>query len=146
VETLERDAGVSRTLAELPGAGAAGGSGYALAVLGAALIPGASLVADAIGLDAAMVGSALVITGEGRLDLQTAEGKAPMEVAWRAARQGILCAAVAGSVVAVPEGFAEALSLDSLASADVDPVAQPAALLRLAGALLTHRLAGVDIR
>ena len=63
-----------RTLA---GACAAWGAAYGLAALGARLLPGAALVARAVGLDEALKASDVVITGEGRLDHQTAAGKAP---------------------------------------------------------------------
>lgn len=96
---LERDAGVDPALRDAPGAGAAGGCGYGLAaVCGASLVPGAELVCDAVGLDGAIAGAALVITGEGRLDTTTETGKAPAEVARRCAAAGVPCAAVAGSV------------------------------------------------
>ena len=90
-----------------------GGHGYGLAVTGARLLPGAALVADVVGLDAAIAAADLVITGEGRLDSQTAAGKAPIEVARRSARQGVPCIAVAGSrgVVARGTPLATALSL-----------------------------------
>jgi glycerate kinase len=66
-----------------PGSGAAGGLGAALASLGAELVPGAALVLDTIGFDAA--GFDLVVTGEGRVDATTALGKAPGEVVRRSA-------------------------------------------------------------
>ncbi|MBV8194680.1 MAG: glycerate kinase, partial [Candidatus Dormibacteraeota bacterium] len=86
-------------LAELPGAGAAGGCGFGLALIGAQLRSGAALVCDLVGLDTAIAGSRLVLTGEGRLDSQTASGKAPHEVALRARRAGVPCAVIAGDVV-----------------------------------------------
>ena len=85
-------------LAAVPGAGAAGGCGFGLALLGARLTSGAALVCDLVGLDASIRGAAAVITGEGRLDQQTPEGKAPAEVAARALRCGIPCIAIAGTV------------------------------------------------
>ena len=96
---LERDAGADPGLRDVPGAGAAGGCGYGLtAVCGASLVPGAELVCDAVGLDGAIAGAALVITGEGRLDTTTETGKAPAEVARRCAAAGIPCVAVAGGI------------------------------------------------
>jgi glycerate kinase len=134
-DVLERDAGVSPALRRLPGAGAAGGAGYGLAVLGATLRPGAALVAGATGLDAALAGSDLVITGEGRLDAQTAKGKAPMEVALRAARLGVPCVAIAGQVVdALPELFVRSLALDAIARPGEDSLRLPRRLLRRAAA------------
>ena len=68
--------------ASAPGTGAAGGLGYAFQTfLPARLEPGISLVLDAIHLDAALETADIVITGEGRIDLQTAMGKAPVGVA-----------------------------------------------------------------
>jgi len=85
-------------LAELPGAGAAGGTGFGMvAFLGAKLVPGAPLVVEAAGLDARLGGADLVITGEGRVDGQTAYGKAPGEVAKRAQKAGVPVVLIAGS-------------------------------------------------
>jgi glycerate kinase len=83
--------------ADLPGAGAAGGLGAALASLGAELTPGAPLVLDLVGFDA--TGYDLVVTGEGTVDLTTARGKAPGEVARRCAAVGVRCVVVGGRVV-----------------------------------------------
>jgi glycerate kinase len=61
--------------AERPGAGAAGGVGFAaMAVLGARVRPGIELLLDLLGFDAALTGASLVITGEGSLDEQTLSG------------------------------------------------------------------------
>lgn len=135
---LERDGGLPAGLSGTPGTGAAGGCGFGLAVLGAALVPGAALVADIVGLDAALARCDLVITGEGRLDAQTAAGKAPAEVARRAGRHGVPCVAVAGSVVTVPPGFTSAVSLGDIALPGEDPLRVPARLLRRAAAALTR--------
>jgi glycerate kinase len=89
-----------------PGSGAAGGLGAALAALGAALLPGAPLVLDAIGFDAADFD--LVVTGEGRVDGTTALGKAPGEVARRSA--GTRCV-VFGGIVAADVPGAETVAL-----------------------------------
>jgi glycerate kinase len=140
-EVLERDAHVPAALRDRAGAGAAGGSGYGLAVAGAALLPGAALVADAIGLDQAISEADLVVTGEGRLDGQTAAGKAPLEVARRAARLGVACIAVAGEVRSDPVGFRRSLSLADLAGPGEDPRRVPRRLLRRAGAQIALRMA-----
>ncbi|GAB3581481.1 glycerate kinase [Calidifontibacter terrae] len=82
---------------DAPGAGAAGGVGFAaIALLGGSLQPGASLVFELVGLPAAIAGADLVITGEGALDRQTLHGKAPAAVAELAGAQGIPTVAVAG--------------------------------------------------
>jgi glycerate kinase len=95
-EIVEREMG--KEVAEIPGAGAAGGAGAGLiAFLGARLLPGAPLVVEASGFDEALAGARLVITGEGRVDAQTAYGKAPGEVARRARASGIPVLLLAGS-------------------------------------------------
>lgn len=85
--------------APLPGSGAAGGLGAALASLGAELVPGAPAVLDLLGFDPAA--HALVVTGEGRVDATTAEGKVPAEVARRCATDAVPCV-VFGGVVEKP--------------------------------------------
>jgi glycerate kinase len=95
-EVIERDLG--KRVADVPGAGAAGGTGAGLmAFLDAKLVSGAALVVEASGLDGALEGADLVITGEGRVDAQTAYGKAPGEVARRAQAAGIPTLLIAGS-------------------------------------------------
>jgi glycerate 2-kinase len=82
---------------QAPGAGAAGGVGFAaLAVLGAERRLGIELVLDLVNFDVALDGADLVIIGEGSLDTQTLAGKAPVGVAQAAARRGIPVVAVAG--------------------------------------------------
>ncbi|QFG26724.1 glycerate kinase [Actinomadura sp. WMMB 499] len=88
---------------DLPGAGAAGGTcGGLVAVLGAEPARGAELVADLVGLPAALESADLVITGEGRLDAQSAGGKVVSVVAGLARRRGVPVAALAGSVAGPP--------------------------------------------
>ncbi len=89
-----------RDLSSVPGAGAAGGVGFAaLAVLGASLRPGIDLVLDLVGLDQRLDGADLVITGEGSLDEQTLRGKAPAGVVAAARRAGVPVVAVGGRCV-----------------------------------------------
>lgn len=84
--------------AKVAGAGAAGGLGAALvAFCGARVVSGIDFVLDSIGLEEAMRGVQLVITGEGRMDSQSANGKAPVGVARRAKRHGLPVIAVVGS-------------------------------------------------
>jgi glycerate 2-kinase len=95
-EVIERDLG--KRVRDLPGAGAAGGAGAGLvAFLDAQLVPGAPLVVEAAGFDSKLKGAQLVITGEGRVDEQTAYGKAPGEVAKRARAAGVPVLLIAGS-------------------------------------------------
>jgi glycerate kinase len=96
-EVLRRDLG--ELVADVPGAGAAGGLGAGLlAFAHARLVPGAQLVLDALDFDARLAGVQLVFTAEGRLDEQTAYGKAVGAVAAAARRQGVPVVALAGSV------------------------------------------------
>ena len=98
VDVLESEIG-ERALraADVPGAGAAGGIGYAtLAVLGARFEPGVELVARLIELDRRIQGVDLVITGEGSLDSQSLAGKAPLGVSHIAKRAGVPVVAVCG--------------------------------------------------
>ena len=82
-----------------PGAGAAGGLGFAfLAYVGATLTPGIELILDAVGLEDELSGADVVVTGEGRLDFQTAMGKAPVGVAKLAKKYNAKVIAFAGSV------------------------------------------------
>jgi len=93
---IERQYG--KRVADIPGAGAAGGTGAGLmAFLDAKLVSGAALVVDASGFNEALTGAQLVITGEGRADGQTAYGKAPGEVARRAQAAGVPVVLLAGS-------------------------------------------------
>ncbi|MGH8907838.1 MAG: glycerate kinase [Egibacteraceae bacterium] len=84
---------------DLGGAGAAGGLGFGLAAFcGARIEVGAAAVASLVGLDRALDGAAVVVTGEGALDRQTATGKVPALVAARARERGCAVLAVAGRV------------------------------------------------
>ena len=91
------NATVGRAVDAVPGSGAAGGLGAALvAFCGARIQRGIETLLDIIGLEEAMEGVDLVITGEGRMDSQSAYGKAPVGVAKRAKRHGIPVVAVVG--------------------------------------------------
>ena len=69
-----------------------------MAYLGAILKPGVEIVLDAIGIDSILDGADYVITGEGRIDSQTAMGKAPAGVAKRAKNAGAAVIGIAGCV------------------------------------------------
>lgn len=97
--------------AELPGAGAAGGLGAALAALGAELVRGSALVLDAVDFDPA--GFDVVVTGEGTVDESTGTGKAPAEVAARCSAAGVRCVVFGGRVLApLPDAETVPLSGD----------------------------------
>jgi glycerate kinase len=124
-----------------PGAGAAGGTGFGLLAWGASLVPGGAAVAEAAGLPAAIAGSDLVITGEGRFDGQSTRGKVADTVRSLAAGAGVRAALVAGAIEADPAGFVAAVSLTDLVGRDA-ALADPAEALRRAGADLARRVHG----
>ena len=83
----------------MPGSGAAGGLGFALAaLLGAELVRGVDLIIDETRLAGHVAGSDVVVTGEGRLDAQTAMGKAPIGVARLAKAHGARTIAISGCI------------------------------------------------
>ena len=84
---------------DLPGAGAAGGLGFALLALGATRVLGLDVVAAAVGLDAAVAAADLVVTGEGAFDAPSLRGKVVGGVAARAAAAAVPCVVVAGRVL-----------------------------------------------
>lgn len=97
---LERYAAlVDRRLALEPGAGAGGGLGFALMVLGASRVPGIELVTAAVGLADQARRADLVITGEGSFDFSSRAGKVPAGVAAVAAEALRPCVMVAGEVL-----------------------------------------------
>jgi glycerate kinase len=87
---------------DLPGAGAAGGLGAALASLGATLVEGAPLVLDLIGFRERLRGVDLVVTGEGTVDRSTWMGKAPSAVVDVCREEGVRCAVFSGRVSEAP--------------------------------------------
>lgn len=96
-EIIKRDLGVQ--LADMSGAGAAGGLGAGLvAFLGARLESGIEIVSEAVGLDNHLRGADLVLTGEGRIDSQTLYGKAVSGVARRAKKLKIPVVAIVGEI------------------------------------------------
>ncbi|MBX8545486.1 glycerate kinase [Pseudomonas cichorii] len=90
---------VGQDLRDSPGSGAAGGMGFAAkAYLKASFRAGVEVVADLTGLEQALVGADLVITGEGRFDAQTLRGKTPFGVARVAARHQVPVIVLAGTL------------------------------------------------
>jgi glycerate kinase len=119
VDRLERRlAGLAATLPRdprgIPMSGAAGGlAGGLWAACGAELVAGAPFVLDAVGFDTRLRGASLVVTGEGRLDATTLDGKVVSEVARRARIAGIPAHAVVGEDATGPAERA-ALGLSSI--------------------------------
>ena len=144
-ELLKRDLGAD--VANVPGAGAAGGLGAGLlAFAHAQLVPGAQLVLETLDLAHILDGAALVFTAEGQLDSQTAYGKAVGAVAVAARKAGAHVVALAGSVTA--DGSAlEKLGIDAALSIVNGPMtlevsmAQTTRLLSDAAARATQLIA-----
>jgi glycerate kinase len=93
-----------RPYADLPGAGAAGGIGAALAALGAELVSGAELVLEQVRFRDAARTADLIVTGEGVADRSTFEGKAPGEVVRVCAEEGVRCILFGGRILERPQG------------------------------------------
>lgn len=83
-------------LRDRPGAGAAGGLGFGLLALGAAVTSGLGMVAGAVGFAERVAAADLVITGEGKLDAQSLRGKVVVQVAAAARESAVPCLVVAG--------------------------------------------------
>ena len=107
---------VGRSAKDRVGAGAAGGLGFALQLLGGEMRSGADVVAELLGLDAALEGADWLITGEGRTDRQTLLGKAPLVAARHAAAKAVPVTLISGSIdrEALPELIAHFTSCHSL--------------------------------
>lgn len=111
-----------RDLRAAPGAGAAGGAGFAaLAVLDATMRPGVRTVLELVGFDAVAADADLVITGEGSLDDQTLHGKAPVGVAAACRRLGVPVVAVCGRTTLSPAALQEAGFGRTWALTDLEP-------------------------
>jgi len=117
-----------------PGAGAAGGVGYAaMTVLGAEPRPGIDVVLELVALADQLAGADLVITGEGSLDQQSLGGKTPIGVARTAAGHGVPAIAVCGQSTLEANQVRAAGFTAAYALADRDPVrcfTDPAGMLR----------------
>jgi glycerate kinase len=115
---------LGRRIRDDPGAGAAGGLGFAaLAFLGARMRPGIELLLDLLSFAGHLPGARLVITGEGALDTQTLHGKAPAGVAraTAAAAPGVPVVAVAGICSLTAEQLRSADIAAAYALADIEP-------------------------
>ncbi len=109
------EAATGRRERDTPGAGAAGGTTFGLACLrdrfhGFAIVPGVDVLVEATGFEDKLARANLVLTGEGRIDGQTAFGKTALGVARRAAAAGLPCIAVGGGV--------DPAGIDALAAVD----------------------------
>jgi glycerate 2-kinase len=125
----------ARGVHERPGAGAAGGVGYAaMAVLHAELRPGIGLILDLVRFHDRLHGARLVITGEGSLDEQTLSGKAPVGVAAAAADAGVPVVAVCGRRGLSDDQLRGAGMQQAYALTDIEPDVQRA--IKEAGPLL----------
>lgn len=147
-EVLHRDLGINREITTKPGAGAAGGVGYAaMAVLNATVRPGIEYLLDLVGFHHHLASAQVVITGEGSLDRQTLRGKAPAGVASAARAAGIPVFAVAGRCLLAGTELVEAGFSAAYALTDIEPdtarcVAEAGPLLeRLAAQRLAMDLA-----
>jgi glycerate kinase len=144
LETLERglavmaeevSASIAPGLERRPGAGAAGGLGFGLmAFLGAEVRPGIEVVMEAVGFEDKLSGCSLVVTGEGRLDAQTAYGKTVTGVARAAAKHGIPVLALAGEIAEGAEALRE-LGITAMLGIARGPLSLEESM-RLAGPLL----------
>lgn len=114
-------AGVDGKLTATPGAGAAGGLGFALLLLGATRVPGAAAVVEAVGLPQRLAAADLVVTGEGTFDWQSLRGKVVAGVAKAAMDVGTPVVVVAGQVL-VGRREAQTIGVDA-----AYPVAETAA-------------------
>lgn len=134
-----------RDMSDKPGAGAAGGLGYAfMQYFNARQMPGIQLLLDTIGFDKLLCGADLVVTGEGSADRQTLMGKLPTGIMRRASAQGVPTLLLAGKVedaaLLEREGFAKVLC--------INPPGLPlseAMRKEVAAANISHIMADVEV-
>lgn len=143
IERMARSVGAAQQMTQA-GSGAAGGLGFALALLGAALEPGAQALMTLTGLNQHMSHADCVITGEGRSDRQTLAGKLPLAVA-RAARPTpawLISGAIADDARdELDREFAACHSLVEYAGSPEAALAEPERWLTEIGYRLGHNLA-----
>ena len=127
------------SLAKVPGAGAAGGLGFGLmAFAGARLKPGAETLLRLCGLAGRLKRADILVTGEGRLDRQSLQGKLPVALAAAARQAGRPCVAVVGRCDLKPAAWRKAGFSAVLEAGGRDPSQARAALLRLGPALASR--------
>ncbi|MBQ2223975.1 MAG: glycerate kinase [Oscillospiraceae bacterium] len=131
---IERDLGVR--VADIPGAGAAGGMGAGcMAFLGARMRSGIEAVLDLVDFDAQIDSADLVITGEGRIDSQSVHGKVISGIAKRTQPRGVPLVAIVGSIApdaqeAYELGVTAMFGIDRTAKAFTEYAAESAAYYR----------------
>lgn len=141
-----------RPSAAAPGAGAAGGVGYAaLAVLGAVREPGIDVIQRLTGLESRIADADLVITGEGSLDDQSLGGKTPLGVSAAAKRAGKPVVAVCGRTTldasqAASAGFAKVYALSDIEPEPAKSMANAVPLLRSVGRTIAADLPELTAR
>ena len=138
---LQHFAHLTGTL-DTPGSGAAGGSAFGLCALwGARIEKGAPKIAELCGLDSAMADADLVITGEGRLDFQSFQGKVVGHISQLAASAGVPIAYCVGSLEGdFPSQSVGGVSLSTLAANSALAMSNPEKYLFEAGVELTNLL------
>jgi glycerate kinase len=140
-----------KKVSAVPGSGAAGGLGAGLvAFCNASLQPGAEMVLDAVGFDTLLSACDVVVTGEGRLDSQTAHGKLVAVVARRALKLGKPCIALVGSMsvdamqILGPEGLTSAFSIATAPMTLEDAMRHTDALIADAAEQVARTIMGVS--
>jgi glycerate kinase len=119
-------------LAATPGAGAAGGLGFAGLLLGGRIVSGADYFLDLLGFDAQLNGCDVVITGEGRMDDQTLQGKLPAVVAHRSGRRPVIAVVGRRDVSAQAQQAMGITAVHALGEhTDADPATDPELSRRL---------------
>jgi glycerate kinase len=123
-----------------PGAGAAGGTGFAMLAWGASLTSGSAAISAVTGLDTAITSAHLIITGEGRYDSESENGKVTGHVRQLAAAAHVPCALVAGGIPVwpTPTLFTRAIALSDLAGSVHASMDDPERWLDAAGGILAN--------
>lgn len=128
---------------DAPGAGAAGGAGFALQAWGARIVAGTSYVAELLGVPTFLSPDTILITGEGAYDAGSLSGKVPGVLCKLARDAGALAALVAGRIdpAADISAFTATLSLSDLAGSAASALAEPERHLEAAGVVLAREIA-----
>ena len=123
---------------EEPGAGAAGGVGFALRVWGADLTSGAAFIAEATGLTALLASADIVLTGEGRFDAQSLTGKVVGSILDAAEEHGVTPGLIVGTAALTPRCWYA--SLADIAPSTEAALREPARWLHAAAERAAHEL------